>query len=311
MSDTLILSDYREARRAFLNAATAAGLDSISRVHPTAEGRDGKPLFLDTVSIGWREAQTALLVLTGAGGADGAFGSALLTRLLKEKNIAVPEQGKVVLLHALNPFGFSWGRAVDEANIDVNHNFGDFAALPDNPAYDALAEPLVSAAAELFTRPGTAEALAHGQFRHPDGLAFGGTGPSWSHRMLLDIFREELRHARRVIVLQVGTGAGEPGLVRFTGTVGKMDTIWRIWPDAVPAHGPYGNPAGALARREGVAAATLHIGTMAHTAFWQFLAQNRDGDVSAAFLPGDENHRIGAFQASEAALSAALAAMVA
>lgn len=311
MSETLIPSDYRAARRAFLTAATAAGLDSISRVHPTAEGRDGKPLFLDTVSVGWREAQTALLVLTGAAGADGAFGSAVLTRLLTEKAIAVPEQGKVVLLHALNPFGFSWGRAVDEANIDVNHNFGDFSVLPDNTAYDALSEPLRLGVPDIFVRPGTVEALAHGQFRHPDGFAYGGVAPGWSHRMLQDVFREELRHARRVIVLQIGTGAGEPGQVRFTGTIGKMDTIWRIWPDAVAAKSPYGHPAAALARRDGVAAAMLHIGTRAPAAFWQFLAQNRAGDATPAFMPGDENACRAALGVADGVLSAALAALVA
>jgi len=47
----------------------------------------------------------------------------------------------VILIHAVNPFGFAWGRRVTEENVDLNRNFVDFSKpLPANPDYEALAE---------------------------------------------------------------------------------------------------------------------------------------------------------------------------
>src|SRR5665213_911353 len=52
----------------------------------------------------------------------------------------VPKGAKIVLLHAVNPFGFSWDRRVNEDNADVNRNFVDFGSPPHNPAYDDLVD---------------------------------------------------------------------------------------------------------------------------------------------------------------------------
>jgi hypothetical protein len=45
----------------------------------------------------------------------------------------------VALVHAVNPFGFSHGRRVNEDNVDLNRNFRDFNLPPPaNPAYAEL-----------------------------------------------------------------------------------------------------------------------------------------------------------------------------
>src|ERR1051326_829457 len=133
-------SDYRSARAAFIEACEAGGLGVTSRLHPNAQGIDGKSLFLDTTVIGAREAKSALLLISGTHGVEGYFGSGLQTGLLREGLAErAPTGGKIVLLHALNPFGFSWDRRVNEDNADVNRNFVDHRKLPANPAYDALA----------------------------------------------------------------------------------------------------------------------------------------------------------------------------
>ena len=135
--------DYRSARGAFLKACAAAGLSSVARVHPTAKARDGKPLFLDTATIGARDAEAALLLISGTHGAEGYFGSGVQTGLLREGLMhRVPKAAKVVLLHALNPYGFSWARRVDDENADINRNFVDHANPPANKAYEALADAI-------------------------------------------------------------------------------------------------------------------------------------------------------------------------
>jgi len=221
-------SDYRTAREAFVAAAEAAELGITSRVHPRMHGADGKPLFMDVATAGPREAKRAMLLISGTHGVEGYFGSGVQTGLLRQGLARrLPKGAKLVLLHALNPFGFSWNRRVNEHNADINRNFVDHANPPDNPAYDSLADAIaprtVSPAAmkKANARLGKyaaehgpfalQEAISKGQYRHPDGIYFGGTGESWSAQMLKDVFREELRDVEDLTVIDFHTGLGDCG----------------------------------------------------------------------------------------------------
>ncbi|HUO03528.1 MAG TPA: DUF2817 domain-containing protein [Rhizomicrobium sp.] len=111
--------DYRNARRAFIAACEHAHGDSIARVHPTALGPDGKPLFIDCVALGSRDAQKALLVITGSRGEDGLLGSQILVSLLDSQ--VLPLSGtRLVLVHALNPFGFAWRQQANEDGLALD-----------------------------------------------------------------------------------------------------------------------------------------------------------------------------------------------
>jgi hypothetical protein len=92
-------SIYRDARRAFIAAAEAAHVDSIARLHP-AKGRDGKPLFMDSVALGPRLAPRAVLAI-----ANDVAGSSLATGLLKAQ-VMLPPDGRLVLIHAADPAAF-------------------------------------------------------------------------------------------------------------------------------------------------------------------------------------------------------------
>src|SRR6202012_5650606 len=63
------------------------------------------------------------------------------TGLLRE-GIKAPKGTKIVILHALNPYGFSWDRRVNEDNADINRNFADFKKPPSNAAYMELADAI-------------------------------------------------------------------------------------------------------------------------------------------------------------------------
>ena len=220
--------DYRAAREAFVEAAEEATFGVTSRVHPKMHGADGKPLFLDVASAGQRDARKALLLISGTHGVEGYFGSGVQTGLLRT-GIAkrIPKGAKLVVLHALNPFGFSWNRRVNEHNADINRNFVDHASPPKNDAYDSLADAIApktispaamkKANARLtdFAKAHGAfalqEAISRGQYHHPDGLYFGGTQESWSAQMLKDVFREELRDTEELVVIDFHTGLGETG----------------------------------------------------------------------------------------------------
>jgi hypothetical protein len=165
------------------------------------------------------------LVVSGTHGVEGYCGSALQTHWLTHHHATRPTETRVVMLHALNPYGFSWVRRVNEDNIDLNRNFIDFAAgPPPNEAYDGIANALVperwddeaqaAAMAELlaFTeRVGIEQmqaAVSSGQYAHPTGLFFGGTAPSWSRVQIEEIWSEELAGASTVAVLDLHTGLG-------------------------------------------------------------------------------------------------------
>jgi Protein of unknown function (DUF2817) len=219
--------DYATARANFLAAAQAHDLGTTSRVHPTARTRKGKPLFLDTAMIGERDAATALLMISATHGVEGYFGSGVQTGMLREKLLKPPKGSKVVLLHALNPYGFAWDRRVNEDNADVNRNFVDHAEPPRNKAYDALAEWIAprdiaketmraaNARLRLYSDEhgdfALQEAITAGQYGYPDGLYFGGNGESWSSLMLRDLFKEELRDVKKLVVIDFHTGLGPFG----------------------------------------------------------------------------------------------------
>jgi len=219
---------YRTGREAFLRACDEAGLGVTSRVHPAAAGEDGKPLFLDTAIIGKRDAKCALLLISGTHGVEGYFGSGVQTGLLRKGLARLALKGaKIVLLHALNPFGFAWNRRVNEDNADINRNFVDHKNPPANAAYDALADDIApkEISDETMARANERliayarehgpfalqEAISRGQYRHADGMYYGGARESWSASMLKDVFKQELAGIDRLTVIDFHTGLGESG----------------------------------------------------------------------------------------------------
>jgi len=244
-------ADYRSARAAFVEACGASGIGIASRLHPSAKGPDGGPLFIDVATIGPRDAKTALLLISGTHGVEGYFGSGVQTGLLRE-GIAKRafRKGKVVLLHALNPFGFSWNRRVNEDNADVNRNFIDHRRPPVNTAYDALADAIAprdlsaDALDEANAKLGAyarahglfalQEAISAGQWRHRKGVYFGGRRKSWSARMLTDVFKKELAGLEDLTVIDFHTGLGDCGAAEMitedvpgTPAYARAKSLWR------------------------------------------------------------------------------------
>jgi hypothetical protein len=133
-----------------------------------------------------------------------------------------------VLEHAINPHGFAWLRRVTEDNVDLNRNFQDFAKpLPVNAAYEELHaaivpqfwdEASVAAREKLFAdyaaRNGAMAlqgAVSGGQYRHADGVFYGGERATWSNRTFYAIVGKFLKRARDVAFIDLHTGLGPYG----------------------------------------------------------------------------------------------------
>jgi hypothetical protein len=133
----------------------------------------------------------------------------------------------VLLVHAVNPYGFSHIRRVTENNVDLNRNFRDFSKPPpENPRYAEIHELLVPADWDGPARadatlkvwlqangmPACQAAVAGGQYAFPNGLFFGGQRPTWSNATFRAILRSHGAAARRVGEIDIvgPTGYGEP-----------------------------------------------------------------------------------------------------
>lgn len=220
---------YAEARQKFLQACANAGLEVESYIHPLA-GKDGEELALDVALLGSQTATNLLVLSSGVHGVEGFCGSAVQIDHLR--NSEWMEHCRrhdlaVLYLHAINPYGFSWLRRVNEENIDINRNFIDFdQPLPDNPQYRSIASLLMPQRQPptLLSTLGLAgyalrhgvktlqTAITSGQHSNPDGLFFSGTQPAWSNLQVRQIIRRLGQHCRRIGWIDVHTGLGPYGV---------------------------------------------------------------------------------------------------
>ena len=228
MTSSPFSATYAEARGKFLEAATGAGAEVSAWSHPE-RGPDGGELATDVAWIGPTDAAAVLVMVSGTHGVEGHCGSGAQIDWLRRGEASRLAAGQAVMLvHAINPYGFAWSRRVTHENVDLNRNFVDFAKpLPENPGYDELAEAVAPAEWTDESRQASrvaflaylrqhsyaalVEALSGGQYRHPGGVYYGGSAETWSRRTLTAVFHERLGEARHIGVLDYHTGLGPEG----------------------------------------------------------------------------------------------------
>ena len=169
------------------------------------------------------------MAISGGHGGEGFCGSGALVGWLRSGRYRdLPPSVRVVLVHAINPFGFAAVRRVNEDNVDLNRNFIDFSQpLPTNPEYDALHPHVVpekwtdetqAAQKQAFDayiaengQFALQKALSRGQYAHSDGIFFGGWSPTWSNKTFRKIVQDHVRGAEKVAFVDFHTGLGPYG----------------------------------------------------------------------------------------------------
>ena len=183
----------------FLDAARRIGGTLKSTEHPS-KGAADESLTVDVLRMGSADASRLLIVTSGTHGIEGFCGSAIQSAWLDARlDRMLSPNVAVLLVHALNPYGFSWLRRTDADNIDLNRNFIDFGQpRRTNAAYEEIHAALVPADWDGVAR---AAADAHlqryidergmrslqaavfgGQYDHADGLVYGAEalrGPTY------------------------------------------------------------------------------------------------------------------------------------
>ena len=227
---------YAEARNRFLDAARHTGAPLETFENPVAKGPKGETLATDVALFGPADATKLLILVSGTHGVEGFAGSgAQITMMETLRFSALPARTAVLVIHAINPYGFAWLRRANEDNVDLNRNAIDFAALPQ-PSDDflALAPHLVPqdwselAPAEAAIRSFIdtrgfrrfQEVVAGGQYTQPDGLFYGGSAPVWSLRTFRDIVTRYGRGKKCLALIDFHTGLGPSGYGEpiYTGT---------------------------------------------------------------------------------------------
>ncbi|MER8376725.1 M14 family metallopeptidase [Mesorhizobium sp. M1406] len=216
---------YFEARQKFLELAK-----SVKSYKSPARGPGGEELFTDVAWFGDRDARHVGVLISATHGVEGYCGSAGQVDWMRGSIADSLAPGQAMLIiHALNPYGFAWNRRVTEEGCDLNRNFVDFSQpLPANPGYDELADYLAPAeiggpvfeaaerAIEEFRKKNGEIAFQAarkaGQYCHPEGVFFGGIGPSHS-RLTLETIAEDfaLKSRDRVVIVDSHTGLGPFG----------------------------------------------------------------------------------------------------
>lgn len=217
---------YAAAREAFREAAAALGLKVHSHGNP-ARGAEGEELSTDVALIGPEDASRVMIVVSGTHGAEGFCGSGIQVGWLAGGQ-APPADTAILLIHAINPYGFSHIRRVTEDNVDLNRNFIDHGnAKPANPGYDALREFIcprewteeserrnrsaLHAYAAEHGIDALETAIASGQYVDPQGVFYGGTHATWSNRTLRAILAPFGATAKQAAFIDLHTGIGPYG----------------------------------------------------------------------------------------------------
>ncbi|BAU50122.1 hypothetical protein SVA_3586 [Sulfurifustis variabilis] len=222
----LYASDYFDARQRFLAAARMH--NAWTAAFPiTARGPKGEELTIDTAYLGAGAPRRLLVVSSGTHGVEGYAGTAVQIAFLKQLTARMlrKDQG-VLLVHALNPYGYAHNRRTNEHNVDLNRNALEHFPGPANPAYARLnrwLNPPSPPGADLFVLRGLGyllsqgpaavkQAIAGGQYEFPKGIFYGGTALAESTRRFADILGDaSFKSAQRVVYIDLHTGLGRRG----------------------------------------------------------------------------------------------------
>ena len=237
----LFAGDFVTAREQFQRAAGERGA-RLQSYPIDSSGPNGETLSVDAAYFGGATPACVLLVSSGIHGIEGIAGSALQLALIHQ--LAPEEYGDgtgILLVHALNPYGFAHGRRANEHNVDLNRNCLARFPGPDNEAYGAFADllhpRLLPVRGDFFTaklllralrygRMATQQAIAGGQYAFADGLFYGGDQRQPSIAIFERILNDTpVTRARRVIHIDVHTGLGSYGDYQLLPTLPLDATI--------------------------------------------------------------------------------------
>jgi hypothetical protein len=150
---TLSITEFPDSY-AIANQKWLQWVQQISLPHFTSTvktdvlGPQGEELASQILWLGDQQAANVLIVLSGTHGIEGPCGSAIQFDLMEsmiKREAKLPDSCAILLVHALNPWGYAWCRRCDNNGVDLNRNFVDFETPPHNPGYHEIRDFLFCA----------------------------------------------------------------------------------------------------------------------------------------------------------------------
>jgi len=226
-------SDYVSSRDRFRAAADRLGwLCTAQPIEGT--GPAGEELTIDAAISPAPGSDRVVVVSSGLHGVEGPFGAAVQFAAMDRwaKADGPPSDIRHVFVHALNPHACAHGRRVDANNVDPNRNFlapdEQYIGSPDGyKHFDALLNPkrpparwdgfVIRSWLAILRHglPALKQSLVGGQYDFPQGVFFGGHGPSATHVALRDRLKEWIGPAATAVHLDFHTGLGRWGTYKL------------------------------------------------------------------------------------------------
>ena len=233
MSNILSLfpKTYEASRERFRGNLTV-----IQKYWPNAqlthhEIKRDEDLTIDWITSDELEVNEKVFILTTAEhGIEGYVGSAMMQRFFdKFLSRLDPRTTGLLLVHTINPWGMKYHRRVNRNNVDLNRTFvwDNSFDTSINPAYDKLLDiiqadkPLTNLmlsnifyylklVQKVFQLgwPAFKRASLLGQYRHPNGLFYGGKGYQEETKVMIDLYRKAFRIYNHILHLDLHTGYG-------------------------------------------------------------------------------------------------------
>jgi hypothetical protein len=234
------LDSYADSREAFRARALAMKKEyrgaTVTSV-PVPGENDGD-LTVDVLYIPAQKDRKRLLVLSsGVHGVEGFTGSAVQRMFLDE--FATKEfldYTGILVIHAMNPFGFKNVRRVTENNVDLNRNSDTDRALysTKNTGYPAVYN-LINPGSKVDTRSfgnvffhvqsiimiarasmkTLRQAILQGQYEFPEGLYFGGKDFEPQITAMAPVIRRAVGDYPLVMNIDLHTGYGARGVLHL------------------------------------------------------------------------------------------------
>ena len=224
---------FLEVSQEFINKVPGAYAEAI-----TIPTKTSAHLTTDTLYLPQQGKQTHLLIVTsGIHGVEAFTGAAIQMEFLT-KNFK-PEwlqKTGILIVHAVNPYGFHFQRRVDEDNVDLNRNMSADERLferksADYQSFEPFLNPtkprsagfmsdaflFIKSLVKLFTvgRNKIAQISVGGQYQNPKGIYYGGQQNQPNSELIKKLFKKVGAPYSKVYHVDLHTGYGERGVLHF------------------------------------------------------------------------------------------------
>lgn len=183
------------------------------------------------------ETKNLIIITSGTHGPEAYLGSALQYYFMQNvlPNIEIENTG-VILIHALNAWGFKHHKRADMNNINLNRNFDLDKNLFEtkNLGYEKLKENLEirSELSSLYSFPAFSllkklafesnvsiasltEAIGKGQYSSPTGINYGGSKFTKQTVAIVDFLKKYAQSYHRFLHIDLHTGLGDKGVLHI------------------------------------------------------------------------------------------------